>query len=87
MSAIPINSNIQFMDDEKREVIKKISNLMEMNSDAYYRVKSILQTLGMHFLEEMPINPLKFMLKLEDAWCNDTIGNVLIDEGVKRGFI
>lgn len=86
MREIPINTRVQFMDEEKRSTCKRISELCEKDTEVYKRVKKCLDDTGVTFLEELPINALKFMLKLEESWENNTIEEVLIEEGIKRGF-
>lgn len=86
MREIPISSNIYFTDDVKRAACKKISILIKKNNEAYLRVKLCLDSIGVNLLEELPINYLKLILKVEEAWENDTIGEVLTEEGIKRGF-
>jgi hypothetical protein len=85
MSAIPVSTYV--LDEEKREVLKKIYDIMEKSEEAAARVKACTENCKKSFLEELPINALKFILKLEEAWIDDTIGDVLLIEGLKRGFI
>lgn len=87
MSATPISQKISFMDEEKRSICKKISKIMEKDNNAYCRIRDTLEDCKKSFLEELPINALKFLLKLEEAWLDDTIGEVLLSEGLKRGII
>jgi hypothetical protein len=87
MSTIQTSLSTNFMNEEKREVLKDIYGIMEKSVDANARVKGVLEVCKKSFLEELPIDTLKFLLILEKAWVNDTIGDVLLIEGLKRGFI
>lgn len=87
MSAAQINSKIQFMDEEKRVICKRLIEIMEKDDKSFERIKGCLDDVGITFIQELPIESLKFILKLEESCENGTIGDVLIQEGIRHGFI
>lgn len=80
-----------FIDDElsteKRILCKRLIELMHKSKKSFERIKGCLDDVGITFIQELPIESLKFILKLEEACENGTIGDVLIQEGIRHGFI
>lgn len=86
MSKTPASLHVQLIDEEKKSACKLIREFMEKDRNSCQRVKDCLNDIGVTFLEELPMSAIQFILKMEESWENNTIEEVLIEEGIKRGF-
>ncbi len=80
MSARKINEEIQFMDEEKRQLCRMLTDIMRTNTSCLKRIESTLKDLGLDFIEQLSNKCLLLILRMEASILNGTFKDVFIKE-------
>jgi hypothetical protein len=83
MSTTPTNSDINFMDEEKRDLCKKVQEIISKDDGEKFGARARLMVsmtiLGVNFIEELTKEHLKDYLKYEDYATNGILEEKLVE--------